>query len=364
MPHFCYPPTKKMKKSLCCSKLILSEIITRIFIIIAIISVPIITKPFQKIIQPEEWFLYQNPHLPDTVKVLEILLAVILWPAVAILISYFTNRKTLRQLGVSQHTRLRSQNTTVVTTSTSKNFHTNDLLDGIFSYTLGMLIATFLTVSIKWNVGRPRPDYFNRCFPSIDLNNSTAVHQKIKEISSSKHFSCEASLKNDTFSKLIRNKDLIDGRCSFPSGHSSEIFMCVYFTALYIWGKTKAFTKKYKHQSWRFCSGFFILSYPVYVAISRLQDYRHHWQDILVGSIIGIFSAHISYYLYFPKLTDDFCNYSDRQILWKMFDGQLDTDSSSNSTSKEELMQEEILQNTNRQRKWKMEREKIILNYF
>lgn len=43
------------------------------------------------------------------------------------------------------------------------------------------------------------------------------------------------------------------------------------------------------------------------VAISRTEDYRHHWQDVTIGALLGTFCAYFAYRQYYPGLSQDSC---------------------------------------------------------
>lgn len=41
--------------------------------------------------------------------------------------------------------------------------------------------------------------------------------------------------------------------------------------------------------------------------MSRVHDYRHHWQDVCVGGLIGIASSYFAYRQYYPSLASLRC---------------------------------------------------------
>ncbi len=38
------------------------------------------------------------------------------------------------------------------------------------------------------------------------------------------------------------------------------------------------------------------------------RDYRHHFDDIIAGALIGWFNAFIGYFVFFPSLFDERCD--------------------------------------------------------
>lgn len=59
------------------------------------------------------------------------------------------------------------------------------------------------------------------------------------------------------------------------------------FLSLYLSGKIKAFDRE-GHAA-KLCLVFLPLLLACLVAISRVDNYRHHWQDVIGGGLIGAF---------------------------------------------------------------------------
>ncbi|KAM7484598.1 hypothetical protein LguiA_000607 [Lonicera macranthoides] len=151
-----------------------------------------------------------------------------------------------------------------------------DLHHSILGLLFAMLLTGVLTDAIKNAVGRPRPDFFWRCFPD-----GVDVYDRIGDVI------CHG-----------KDSDLKDGYKSFPSGHTSWSFAGLGFLSLYLSGKIRAFDSQ-GHVA-KLCIVFLPLLMASLVAISRVDDYRHHWQDVFAGGLLGLGMAAFCYLQFFP----------------------------------------------------------------
>ncbi|KAJ9163308.1 hypothetical protein P3X46_022989 [Hevea brasiliensis] len=151
-----------------------------------------------------------------------------------------------------------------------------DLHHSILGLLFSVLITAVITDAIKNAVGRPRPDFFWRCFPD------------------GKEF-------YDRWGDVIchgKDSDIKEGHKSFPSGHTSWSFAGLGFLSLYLSGKIKVFDRR-GHVA-KLCIIFLPLLAASLVGISRIDDYWHHWQDVFAGALIGLVVSAFCYMQFFP----------------------------------------------------------------
>ncbi|XP_012471356.1 lipid phosphate phosphatase 2 isoform X1 [Gossypium raimondii] len=155
-----------------------------------------------------------------------------------------------------------------------------DLHHAVLGLLFSVLVTAVITDSIKNAVGRPRPDFFWRCFPD-----GKDVYDKWGNVI------CHGD------KSVIR-----EGHKSFPSGHTSWSFAGLGFLSLYLSGKIKAFDRR-GHVA-KLCIVFLPLLVASLVGISRVDDYWHHWQDVFAGGLLGLVVATFCYLQFYPPPYD------------------------------------------------------------
>lgn len=169
--------------------------------------------------------------------------------------------------------------------------------------------GVFTDILKNW-IAKPRPDFLQRCGPLPDIDPDVFV---------------DASICTAPFGDGL----LLDGMRSTPSGHSSIIWSgCLYLT-LWLFGQFKLFSKidttttttttnnsnnnkrqLIYHPIYKYILCCLPILLCFYVALSRVQDYRHHFTDIILGSFIGISFSCLFYLKYFNSIFHEFCNKS------------------------------------------------------
>ncbi|KAL9890949.1 phospholipid phosphatase 5 [Glossina fuscipes] len=232
-------------------------------IILVFIFIKMETTPaFERTIHVEELWMYKHPRRRDYVSPAALLLAVVLGPFLVTLLH-------------------------LIFTKDQRDFRAAN-----WSWTLSLCLNGLTTSLLKVSVGRPRPDFFYRCFPDGIVRKSDHVTDDLLD-----SFNCTGNL-----------YDVNEGRKSFPSGHSSFAFAGFGFIAFYVAAKLNAFNRRGRGESWRLFISITPLFIAALVAVSRTCDYHHHWQDVLVGSIIGLSVSHIVYRQYYPSIFSMNCH--------------------------------------------------------
>ncbi|CCA69930.1 related to DPP1-diacylglycerol pyrophosphate phosphatase [Serendipita indica DSM 11827] len=158
-----------------------------------------------------------------------------------------------------------------------------DLHNSELGLILSLALAGSITNILKITAGRPRPDLIARCQPASGSENP-AVFGLV-----------DWHICTQTSQSIMR-----DGWRSFSSGHSSLSFAGLGYLTFYLMGKLHLFDER-GHTSKSWISVFPLFGATV-VAITRTMDYRHHWQDVFVGMLIGLATAYFSYRQYYPSL--------------------------------------------------------------
>ncbi|KAG6410374.1 hypothetical protein SASPL_128432 [Salvia splendens] len=192
-----------------------------LFLLVAIdISLNVI-EPFHRFVGQDMMTELKYPLKDNTVPIWAVPIIAVILPLTVILVFYFIRHNVY------------------------------DLHHALLGLLFSVLITGVLTDAIKDAVGRPRPDFYWRCFPDG------------KPVSPVGNVQCTGSksvIKEGSFSGLG-------------------------FLAWYLSGKIKVFDRR-GHVA-KLCLVFFPLLLAALVGVSRVDDYWHHWQDVFAGGLLG-----------------------------------------------------------------------------
>ncbi|OUM65000.1 hypothetical protein PIROE2DRAFT_8063 [Piromyces sp. E2] len=162
-------------------------------------------------------------------------------------------------------------------------YDANQAFLGLF---LSHIFSNFFSDFIKFFAGRYRPSFLTVCDVDFDKVKEQFLH----------------------FQNVIGGdkKLIVEEQKSFPSGHTALAFATLTFLTLYLAGQLRLYHGKCR--VWKYGIVSAPLFFAFYVPFSRLMDYRHHWEDVLVGGLIGMFFAITLYYFIYPPLRDQDCD--------------------------------------------------------
>ncbi|XP_030114079.1 phospholipid phosphatase 1 isoform X2 [Taeniopygia guttata] len=165
------------------------------------------------------------------------------------------------------------------------NLHSNSFVRNNYIATIYKAIGTFifgaaasqsLTDIAKYSIGRLRPHFIAVCQPDWTRINCSLGYIE--------NFTCHGD-----------KAKINEGRLSFYSGHSSFSMYCMLFVAgqrgkseenkgiLYLQARMKGDWARLVRPTIQFG----LIAASIYVGLSRVSDYKHHWSDVLTGLIQG-----------------------------------------------------------------------------
>ncbi|EFJ45779.1 hypothetical protein VOLCADRAFT_121142 [Volvox carteri f. nagariensis] len=96
--------------------------------------------------------------------------------------------------------------------------------------------------------------------------------------------------------------DVEDARLSYPSGHSAYMFFSMTVLSLYLLGKLQLLSRPSQLLFLKSVLALAPLALALFVAVSRIADYKHSPADVNAGCFIGMLCGGFAYFLNYPSL--------------------------------------------------------------
>ncbi|XP_056398463.1 phospholipid phosphatase 1 isoform X2 [Hyla sarda] len=149
-----------------------------------------------------------------------------------------------------------------------RNHYVATIYKAIGTFIFGAAVSQSLTDIAKYTIGRLRPHFVDVCKPDWTKINCSAGYIE--------NFVCQGDLVKSS-----------EARLSFYSGHSSFSMYCMLFLALYLQARMRGDWARLLRPTVQFA----LVAVSIYVGLSRVSDYKHHWSDVLIGLIQGAIVA-------------------------------------------------------------------------
>lgn len=133
----------------------------------------------------------------------------------------------------------------------------------------------------KQTIGRLRPHFFDVCRPQLedggfcsdDAHRLGGVYHTV--------YTCQTVISHAT-ADMLR-----DVHVSFPSGHSSMAFYGLLFLALHLQRIRIRIACPLGTTLLPHLCQLLLVGLASFIGLSRVMDYKHHWSDVVAGSLLG-----------------------------------------------------------------------------
>ena len=167
-----------------------------------------------------------------------------------------------------------------------RNKSWKQLLDVLYKLIFGFSLCMLITDTLKFSLGRLEPYFLTVCNPNLEDVCFQVEDEYIDGDDDSDYYYPEViHLKYVMDENCTANRELLkEARLSFVSGHSSISFYIAIFLIIFIKKHINIWILRTLLQL-----GYFILA--LWISITRINDYMHHPEDVIIGSFIGIMCA-------------------------------------------------------------------------